>query len=76
MKARWCLQGPDFQAKIASGACHSPTLHPLSRALIPQILASRFARKKKRSFQALDRSNAFASCGVRDGLQEDVPRVP
>ena len=44
VKARWCLQGhldPDFQAKIASGACHSPTLHPLSRALILQILASR-----------------------------------
>eukprot|EP00435_Cladocopium_sp_Y103_P057558 s34_g19.t2 len=44
IKSRWCLQGhldPDFKEKIGSGVCHSPTLHPLSRALILQILVSK-----------------------------------
>lgn len=43
IKSRWCLQGhldPDFREKIQSGACHSPTLHQLSRSLILQILVS------------------------------------
>ena len=43
VKARWCLQGhndPDFHAKVLSGECHSPTLSPLARALILQMLAS------------------------------------
>ena len=40
VKSRWCLQGhldPDFHDKISSGACHSPTLHSMSRSLILQI---------------------------------------
>eukprot|EP00435_Cladocopium_sp_Y103_P053201 s487_g17.t1 len=43
IKSRWCLQGhldPDFKEKPSSGLCHSPTLHPLSRALILQLLVS------------------------------------
>ena len=44
IKARWCLQGhldPDFNAKISSGLCHSPTLSQLARSLVLQILASK-----------------------------------
>ena len=44
IKSRWCLQGhldPDFRAKILSGACHSPTLHPLSRALVAALRNAR-----------------------------------
>ena len=44
IKARWCLQGhhdPDFDAKIRSGECHSPTLSQLSRSLLLQVLVSR-----------------------------------
>ena len=44
IKSRWCLQGhldPDFHDKITSGACHSPTMHPLSRALLLQVIVSR-----------------------------------
>ena len=44
VKSRWCLQGfgdPDFKEKIMSGDCHSPTLSPLARALILQMLASK-----------------------------------
>ena len=41
VKARLCLQGhsdPDFQTKITSGMCHSPTMSQLARALVLQIL--------------------------------------
>ena len=41
IKARWVLQGhndPDF--RVLSGECHSPTLSPLPKALILQVLAS------------------------------------
>ena len=44
IKARWCLQGhldPDFRTKVTDGACHSPTMSQLSRALLLQILASK-----------------------------------
>ena len=44
VKARWCLLGhndPDFHQKIASGECHSPTMHQLSRAWLLQVLVSK-----------------------------------
>ncbi|CAE7758699.1 RE1 [Symbiodinium sp. CCMP2456] len=44
IKARWCLQGhldPDFRTKVLDGACHSPTMSQLSRALLLQVLASK-----------------------------------
>ena len=44
IKARLCLQGhndPDFYSKIMSGECHSPTLSPLARAVLLQLLVSR-----------------------------------
>ena len=43
IKARICLQGhsdPDFDEKIKSGLCHSPTLSHLGRAVLLQILVS------------------------------------
>ena len=43
LKARWCLQGhldPDVMSKVAEGACHSPTMSQMSRALVLQILVS------------------------------------
>ena len=61
VKSRWCLQGhldPDFQEKIQSGACHSPTLHPLSRSLILQILVS-----KQWTMQLGDIKGAFLEAG-------------
>lgn len=44
IKARWCLQGhldPDFEDKIHSGVCHSPTLSQLARTLVLQVLTSK-----------------------------------
>ena len=44
IKARWCLQGhldPDVEAKVLSGACHSPTMSHLSRSLLLQLLVSK-----------------------------------
>ena len=44
IKARWCLQGhldPDFEDKINSGVCHSPTLSQMARTLVLQVLASK-----------------------------------
>ena len=44
IKARWCLQGhldPDFEDKINSGVCQSPTLPQLARTLALQVLASK-----------------------------------
>ena len=44
VKSRWCLQGhldPDFHEKTMSGACQSPILHPLSRALLLQVVSSK-----------------------------------
>ena len=64
VKSRWCLQGhldPDFQEKIRSGACHSPTLHPLSRALLLQIISS-----KKWTLQLGDIKGAFLEAGPID----------
>lgn len=64
VKSRWCLQGhldPDFQEKIQSGVCHSPTLHPISRALVLQILAS-----KKWTLQLGDVKGAFLESGPLD----------
>ena len=61
IKSRWCLQGhldPDFQEKIRSGACHSPTLHPLSRSLVLQILVSR-----RWTMQLGDIKGAFLEAG-------------
>ena len=61
VKSRWCLQGhldPDFQTKIQSGACRSPTLHPLSRALVLQMLVSR-----KWTMQLGDIKGAFLEAG-------------
>ena len=42
-KARWCLRGhhdPDLEAKVLSGKCHSPTLSPMSRSIILQLIVS------------------------------------
>eukprot|EP00435_Cladocopium_sp_Y103_P052219 s999_g16.t1 len=64
VKSRWCLQGhldPDFHEKILSGACHSPTLHPLSRALLLQILSS-----KRWTLQLGDIKGAFLEAGPLD----------
>ena len=61
IKSRWCLQGhldPDFHEKIMSGACHSPTLHSMSRSLILQILAS-----KGWTLQLGDIKGAFLEAG-------------
>jgi len=61
VKSRWCLQGhldPDFHEKIISGACHSPTLHSLSRSLVLQILAS-----KRWTLQLGDIKGAFLEAG-------------
>ena len=43
IKSRWCLQGhldPDVMQKVSSGACHSPTMSQLSRALLLQLIVS------------------------------------
>ena len=43
VKARLCLQGhsdPDFDTKIRSGLCHSPTLSHLGRAVLLQLMVS------------------------------------
>ena len=64
VKSRWCLQGhldPDFHEKISSGACHSPTLHPMSRALVLQILSS-----KQWLMQLGDIKGAFLEAGPLD----------
>lgn len=64
VKSRWCLQGhldPDFHEKIISGACHSPTLHPMSRSLILQIMVS-----KKWTMQLGDIKGAFLEAGPLD----------
>ena len=64
IKSRWCLQGhldPDFHAKILSGACHSPTLHPLSRALVLQAIVSH-----KWQLQLGDVKGAFLEAGPID----------
>ena len=61
IKSRWCLLGhldPDFGEKVNSGVCHSPTRHPLSRAVILQILAS-----KKWVLQLGDVKGAFLEAG-------------
>ena len=44
VKARLCVQGhldPDFEAKINSGCCHSPTMSQLARALVLQTSVSK-----------------------------------
>ena len=44
VKARPCVQGhldPDFEAKINSGCCQSPTMSQLARALVLQTLVSK-----------------------------------
>ena len=44
MKARLCVQGhldPDFEQKINSGCCHSPTTSELARALVLQTIVSK-----------------------------------
>ena len=44
MKARLCVQGhldPDFEQKINSGCCHSPTMSQLARALVLQTIVSK-----------------------------------
>ena len=64
IKSRWCLQGhldPDFHEKISSGACHSPTMHPLSRALLLQVIVS-----KKWELQLGDIKGAFLEAGPID----------
>lgn len=64
IKSRLCLQGhldPDFEDKIQSGACHSPTLHAISRALVLQILAS-----KGWLLQLGDIKGAFLEAGPLD----------
>ena len=61
VKSGWCLQGHldlDFHEKIISGACHSPTLHPMSRSLILQIMVS-----KKWTMQLGDIKGAFLEAG-------------
>ena len=43
IKARWCIQGhsdPDVVTKDFSGACDSPTMSEMSRALLLQIMVS------------------------------------
>ena len=64
VKSRWCLQGhldPDFHEKIMSGACQSPTLHPLSRALLLQVVSS-----KQWTLQLGDIKGAFLEAGPLD----------
>ena len=61
IKARWCLQGhhdPDFDAKIRSGECHSPTLSRLARSLLLQVLVSR-----KWTMHLGDIKGAFSEAG-------------
>ena len=64
VKSRWCLQGHldrDFHEKIISGACHSPTLHAMSRSLILQILFS-----NRWIMQLGDIKGAFLEAGPLD----------
>ena len=64
IKARLCLQGhldPDFEAKIRSGLCHSPTLSQLGRAVLLQLLVSNHW-----TLQLGDVKGAFMEAGPLD----------